>query len=141
MWTRATVSDKNFCTQCMCSVCEQDVLGNRERKCQSADLALFCTSSFVIPSQIFKGVFTDSLSHALRVRVTQTSHGLRQATNWAGSGILVGLTLTLLHFGPTGHHFNLRIAAEVKPGQSDIKQQASHALARYQVVFHPNKSS
>ena len=75
----------------------------------------------VIPSEVFKGVFTLSLAHALRMRIAQKSHGLRQA-NWAGSGLLVGLTVTVLHFGPTGHQFNLRIAAQVRPEQSDTKQ-------------------
>lgn len=140
MLTRAMVSDKDFCTQRIGSVCEQENLGNRKRKCQSLDF--LCTSSLVSLSEVFKGVFT--VFHCHTHCVYESRKNLTDCDRLATGlvrGILVSLTVTLLHFGPTGHQFNLRIAAQVEPEQSDIKQQASHALVRYQFVFRPNKLS
>ena len=149
MLTRDTVRDKDFC-----SVCEQENLGNRKRKCQSADLAflctsslvmplkkqtfLLCTSSLLMPSELFKAVSVTRTAYTSRAKISRTTTGCNFGLV---RGILVGLTVTLLHFGPTGHQSNLRIAAQAEREQSDIKQQASHALVRYQFVFRPNKLS
>ena len=102
---------------------------------------LLCTSSLIMPSEVFKAV---SLALCHTHCVHESRKNLTDCDRLATGlvrGILVSLTVTLLHFGPTGHQSNLRIAAQVEREQSDIKQQASHALVRYQFVFRPNKLS